>query len=243
MPIEFQTIDKSLIKPFNGILVLGDVHGMFGKFTDALSYAVSNNLYIISLGDLVDYGDHSSYVVDMAYNFVERGQMSIVYGNHERKLYKFFKQRAEGKIRVTVGDALKASIKSFDDRSESVFMMLVDGMANVIRYEHCWFTHGAIHPSLYTRQEMHGIAYNHAMFGEVDNTTPMKPDGYPNRVYNWVKHIPTDHMVYVGHDIRSYIRPFQDGNAIFMDTGCGKGGVLSGMLLDHTGDKKAFITF
>ena len=44
-------------RKYKGALVLGDIHGMYNVFLNAYEYAKQNKLYLISLGDIVDYGD------------------------------------------------------------------------------------------------------------------------------------------------------------------------------------------
>jgi protein phosphatase len=70
-----------------------------------------------------------------------------------------------------------------------------------------------------------------ALYGEP--TGRLQPDGYPERSLRWVDRIPPGIRVYVGHDRRSadgrpYVRRGQSGGeAVFLDTGAGKGGHLS----------------
>jgi hypothetical protein len=68
-----------------------------------------------------------------------------------------------------------------------------------------------------------------ALYGEVDGA--LYPDGKPVRHYNWVDALPNGITAIVGHDKRGNT-PFvhtgaRGGRAIFLDTGCGKGGALS----------------
>jgi len=75
-----------------------------------------------------------------------------------------------------------------------------------------------------------------ALFGETTGRT--QPDGFPERLLRWVNHIPDGMTVYCGHDQRSRDgRPWvtqgdSGGQAIFLDTGAGKGGHLSWIDLD-----------
>jgi len=59
-------------------------------------------------------------------------------------------------------------------------------------------------------------------------------DNLPPRTYNWIDLIPNGFAVVVGHDVRSTGTPLKvvnssGGIAIFLDTGCGKGGHLSSL--------------
>ncbi len=70
-----------------------------------------------------------------------------------------------------------------------------------------------------------------ALFGEV--TGRRRPDGFPERIYNWVARIPAGMSVHCGHDRRSGDgRPYVQvneagGRAVFLDCGAGKGGHLA----------------
>jgi hypothetical protein len=61
----------------------------------------------------------------------------------------------------------------------------------------------------------------------------MQPDGFPERLHDWVDRIPAGYTLYCGHDRRSTDgRPYVQegalgGKAVFLDTGAGKGGHLS----------------
>jgi hypothetical protein len=61
----------------------------------------------------------------------------------------------------------------------------------------------------------------------------MMPDGYPERLHDWVERIPPGFTLYCGHERRTTDgRPFvqhnaDGGRAVFIDTGAGKGGHLS----------------
>ena len=69
------------------------------------------------------------------------------------------------------------------------------------------------------------------LFGQVTGRT--RADGYPERILDWVDRIPSGMTVYCGHDRRSTDgRPYVQhgaagGEAVFLDTGAGKGGHLS----------------
>ena len=92
-----------------------------------------------------------------------------------------------------------------------------------------------------------------ALVGEVDGN--VYEDGYPVRLYNWVDDIPMGKTVIVGHDMRPMfaknllteplvVNNTNGGRAVFMDTGCGKGGKLSGAVyLKDKKDKLMFTEF
>jgi hypothetical protein len=246
MPKFFTNLDEVYIRDnFSGLLILGDVHGILNSFTSAIEYAKSNNLYIVSLGDLVDYGPQSKEVINLAKSLHDENKISIVLGNHERKFQKWVIQNSEGKVRITIKPSIQASINSFANDVPSInnFMTLYSEMKNIIKYKNVYFTHGALHTSIFNSEEFSPEAYQLALFAEVDNTIPKREDGYPNRIYNWVDKMPKDINVYVGHDIRSRENPAVIGSVCFLDTGCGKEGFLSGAVLNIDGTLNQFVRF
>ena len=242
----FKQIDEQHVtNNFRGILVLGDVHGIMPPFEKAVRFASENNLYMVSLGDIVDYGPQSKAVTYLMKMLVDDNRASVILGNHEKKLQKYFVQKKEGEVRIKIKNSLQASIDSFtDEASIEAFFAIHDQMANIMRFKNVYFTHGALHRSVIDNGDQYSaLGYQLALFGEVDNTLPTRADGFPNRVFNWVNDIPEHVRVFVGHDIRSATEPVVHGNATFLDTGCGKEGVLHGAVLDHSGALKEFVNF
>ena len=256
MPNFFKYLDEQhIISNFNGVLCIGDVHGNLEQFQNAVNYAQKNNMFIVSLGDLVDYGDNSKEIIILASNLVYyQNKMTIVEGNHEKKFAKWVKQSKEGNVRVKIKQALQASIDSFgnDEHAISVFMSLHSNMSNIIRFKNTFFTHGALDYTIIDNPSYSPFAYQLSLFGEVDTTLPPREDGFPNRVFNWVKKIPNEISVFVGHDIRSFDAPVVENNVFFIDTGCSKEeryaenpkkGFLSGAVLDTNGKFVNFVRF
>ena len=113
-------------------------------------------------------------------------------------------------------------------------------------YKNFFFTHGGVHPEFWetkkiTKKSMEGVC----LYGQVDNSKQVEWKGqmYAHRVYDWAEAIPKGQIVFVGHD-RSPLKSepdFEDNlkmplvyytkkeeRVIFLDTGSGKGGTLSG---------------
>jgi len=245
MPKFFEYLDENKIDKFSGILVLGDIHGNIEAFTSAVNLATEQNLYVLSLGDIVDYGLHSKECINLAKSLYDEQRISIILGNHERKYQKFIIQNAEGHVRITIKPPIQATIDSFDNDKTTInnFMTLYSDMVNIIKYKNNYFTHGALHKDILIKQEYNPVAYQYALFGEIDPDAPKRESGYPNRVYTWVKNIPTDVRVYVGHDIRDFEKPFEDGSVVFLDTGSSKEGHLSGAILNINGDLIEYRSF
>lgn len=249
MTIFFKDLDQTYINAnFNGYLVLGDIHGMLSPFVNAIKFAKNNNLFIVQLGDVVDYGLHSKEVIHLARQLIEENKAEFILGNHERKLHRYFVQKKNGDVRVKIKPALRASIDSFNtEESISNFFFVHDKMINVLhgfsKNEEVFFAHGGVHPDVIRTHEYSPLGFQYSLFGEVDNKLPVREDGFPNRVFNWIKDIPSNVHIFIGHDIRSMETPVIDCNAFFMDCGSGKGGNLYGAVLDKNFSFKNFQKF
>jgi hypothetical protein len=91
------------------------------------------------------------------------------------------------------------------------------------------FAHAGVYPALWKGEEMTREAENMAFFGETDQVRSTSERRVP--AYTWVDDVPAGHYAVVGHDRRSPYPFVQNnimgGGAVFIDTGCGKGGQLS----------------
>jgi hypothetical protein len=202
-------------------------------------------LYIVQLGDIVDYGSHSRECINLAKSLRDEKRISIILGNHERKFQRYCIQKSEGHIRITIKAPIQATIDSVDDDKKTIdnFMTLYSEMSNVLKFKNVYFTHGALHEDVIKTHEYSGIGYQYALYGQIDPNAPKHDGNYPNRIYAWVDKIPNDVKIFVGHDIRSVHEPIVDGNVTFLDTGSGKGGKLSCTVLNLDGSLKEFKRF
>lgn len=229
-----------IMRGYSGIMAVGDVHGVSHSLRSALDWAVARNLFTVFLGDVIDYGPDSLECVDRIYDQVTQGKAIMVIGNHERKIEKWLDQVKRGQVKVRLSEGNRVTtreIEGLGNDSRRKFEAKFKALLNMSR--HHWvvantmFVHGAAEPEMFEMQcpRLVGRFETFALFGEVDNSVK-RADGYPNRVYNWVDRIPKGKQVIVGHDIRSTVKPLEvsgegGGSAIFMDTGSGKGGVLT----------------
>jgi hypothetical protein len=228
-------------KGFRGITAVGDVHGMLENIKIVYDWAVARNTFILFLGDYIDYGSKSIECVEYIYDLVVRGRAGCVIGNHERKILKWFDQTKNNNYRIQLSPANKTTIDkitAMHDREKNKFECKFRSLLNLSKNHWCIsnvvFTHGAVDPQMFNihSSRLNGKLETYALYGEVDTIEKNRPDGYPNRVYNWVSEIPNGCIAIVGHDIRNTSMPLieknkQGGTVIFLDTGSGKGGKLS----------------
>ena len=110
-------------------LVLGDIHNEYKLFMDALLYAKENNLTIISVGDIVDYGPHAKSTIHLARTIAVTMDAMFIEGNHDNKIYRYLKGND-----VVVSHGMVATINDLesDDTVKENFMFLYEQMKNYI---------------------------------------------------------------------------------------------------------------
>lgn len=217
---------------FSGVTVIGDVHGMHSALQAAMAWARSRNHFIVFLGDVVDYGPGTLECMDDVYRSVMRNEAMFVIGNHERKIMRW----ADGH-RVKLSEGNRVTTMALDSLGETAkakwigrFRGLYQNGSLVRKIGNVAFVHAAAHPAVWRDAPVDRYVENHAFFGEIDEGRPA-PDK-PLLSHRWVDSIPEDHVAVVGHEIRSTQAPVVQrgrakGTALFLDTGCGKGGPLS----------------
>lgn len=225
---------------FKGITVVPDVHGTLESLKSAVLWAQAGGRFILFLGDIIDYGPKPLECVDLVYDLVVRGQALMLIGNHENKIIRWMEQQQTGNVKLHLSEGNQVTIdalESLDEQSRKKWLLKFKALISLSRYhvqlQNMMFAHAAIDSEFwdFDKLMLTGKQKTRAMFGEIDKDKPFV-DKYPNRTYNWVDEIPQGKTVIVGHDIRSTDHPYTQegklgGKAIFLDTGSGKGGVLS----------------
>jgi len=218
-----------------GITVVGDIHGMHQSMLTAIGWSHSRSQGLVLLGDVIDYGHATLQCADEAWRLVTRGEAAMILGNHERKIgrYLALDQQDQKKMKLSPGNkatdqALTRLTQAQRQAWAGRFRGLLWRSRPILRIGTIVMTHAAVHPRYWQGYE-DGPVEEYAMFGEPDLT--VKPPRFATS-YGWVDHVPKDHTVIVGHDIRSMTTPVtvqgqKGGRVIFLDTGCGKGGRLS----------------
>lgn len=250
---------RNMKPPNTGFLVLGDIHGNLPSFKLALEYAEKNDLFIISLGDVVDYGEYSAECFSLLHDRCQLKKATMVMGNHDYKNHRFFKQRRAGNITIKQTTSLTVSVKSFDKHGEETIDRLVSFLDNVphiisfsIGDQRFVFTHAAIDPRFWSTApgdadgKTSKSLTSFSLYGEIDKTVPTREDNRPNRIYNWMDEVPENTNVFIGHDIFDSVKPYynKNGGAVYrIDTGSSKGGYLSGVVVNQDASKKVIKTF
>lgn len=233
---------------FNGILVFGDIHADYESYMKAYYYAKEHNLFFMSLGDLVDRGRFPYEVVMHMDDCVKAGIAGFTMGNHDDKFRRLF---LGNKVSLSV-DARRTLEDVGPDRRDHFLKTYHDMMETPVysglfhKFDDIILAHAASHPAMWEGVTFDKTARSRALVGEADGS--VDDNGLPVRLYNWIEEIPMGKTVIVGHDRKpifdvSITVPLvrtnsNGGKAIFIDTGCGKGGFLTGAVIIH--DKKHF---
>lgn len=235
------TSPGDLWRGFAGLRVVADVHGEAEAFRAAIEGALAADMFVLQLGDLTDYGPDSPGVLRLMFRLLDEGRGMFLLGNHDHKLRRALTGQAVRAQPQGLGVTL-AQLDAAEDGAE----LKARAVAEIARAP-AWirdggrvFVHGGFHPGMLHAaspeaagaEKATGLV-TRAIFGQV--TGRMRPDGFPDRVLDWVDRIPEGVLVVCGHDRRSTDgRPFVaegllGGRCVFLDCGAGKGGHLAWM--------------
>jgi protein phosphatase len=241
----FDNIEQDIRdRGFEKITVIGDVHGMIDDFNHHIDEAKSRNNLIIQLGDVVDYGPDSVKCVSAIYDLVMNGEAIFIIGNHERKLERYIQQFQTGEVRLKLhGGILKTveQLNKLSDKNREIFNQKFTALMNSARFHvrvgNSIFAHGAITTKMWNivSNRLDGKHLNRAIFGETDGNNKDE-EGFPIRLYNWIDEIENGRTAYVGHAYLDLYNPVTKvgklgGKAVFVDTGSGKEGTLSSIVV------------
>lgn len=236
-PLPRHNVAKEIrYRGYTGLCVIGDVHGNLVGLRKAIAYAAKRKLFPLFLGDIIDYTPGSLEAAMIVLDLVAKGEAFAIMGNHERKILKYIiTSRTPDGFRgeLSHGNAVTTNmLKQLpdDDRTswENRFIGLCSLMPHHLVIGDYMFVHGAARPYMFDddvfRFNSPSQAESFAMFGQ---TTGQFINGFPERIYEWIKEIPARKTVVVGHDIRSDLKEKIEinevgGRAIFLDTGSGK---------------------
>lgn len=236
---------------FEGILVFGDVHGEGALFSKALDFALDNNLFMVSLGDLVDGGIHPYFLVESVFSYLNDKSMALVWGNHDDKHYRY----AIGKNVKFSSDALM-TLGTMDDRENKLFTYMYREIfshpltSHYIYLDDFYFVHAAPFSRMFSHiSELTDSEKARCIYGKVSQERA--ENGYYIRDTSWVNDIPTDKTVIVGHDYEAVgtnkrkedlllATNNANGTTVFLDTGCGKSfkGPLTSLILKEDSSGK-----
>jgi predicted phosphodiesterase len=252
-----KTFKKTSVELSN-FFVVGDIHGDYEKFHSAKQYAESNDLLLISLGDILNYGRDGVKIFLEMKDMVASGRALMIAGNHERKIFNYYERVLKGLAPlVQIDDKHRMTIEDFDSMGTSVvesFMSFSYNLPNIIggsvAGKEILFTHGAVN-KLYWKLDRLKDAGNYTKIQKALNNSALFGDfkdsveDAPMENYGWTVFIPSNTEVFVGHlPMNKYTVFCNDAGGVchLIDTGCSKGGYLTGLHYSDTGIKEIQFT-
>ncbi len=228
------TIDD--ISAYHGILAIGDVHSDIRSLEQAANFAIRENLMLLSLGDLVDYGQNPVEVVGLMTELRKDGGGLLAIGNHD---YNFVRHLLENR---PLSAQAQQTLSLIPEAARDKFLTDLTELVNdrpFSDFVHIMGSFRFCHGGYITKLDDNPYKYRGiAMYGQ--STGQLDDEGYPIRKYDWVDDVPGGITAVVGHD-RYPLGVYNDkptmvvgkagGRVLFMDTACSKGGYLSGAIL------------
>jgi protein phosphatase len=224
------TIDRDFDHgPFD---IIGDVHGCYDELAlllKQLGYGVdpvsgrtrsTNGRTAVFLGDLVDRGPNSVWVLRLVMDMVESGTALCIPGNHDYKLMRRLRGhevKASAALEATLAQ-LRAESPSF--RSDVARFLESLPSHFVLDHGRLVVAHAGLPEAMHMRD---GEAVRKfALYGDV--TGERDADGLPIRG-NWAADYHGAALVVYGHT--PVTAPLVQNNTINIDTGCAFGGSLT----------------
>lgn len=236
----------------NRITVIGDIHGEYGMMAEVVQRALNDERHIVFLGDLNDRGPNTPGVVDSVLTLQRYGYATVICGNHDDKMIRW---AMGNQVKATHG--MQETIKQFNDLNDSERSRILTDLTN---YSQDWFefvttggvtfAHGGFHQSMvdnfpeglrFRDKKIAKALVSRANYGKTENPKRENADGFLVRDYSWVDDVLPGHNVVIGHDPVSFTRPVRftgrdGGHTFFVDTGAGKGGIVSAVNADRGAD-------
>ena len=234
-------------------LIIGDVHADYPPLERAINFALSNDLHLISVGDIVDGKEDGAKCVSELNKLLDSGKASIVKGNHEHKIIRALKganvilgpPNMKTMAEMNVNPQFASDFRHMVEKHCKEYIKLNDTT---------YITHGGMHPEFWNAEVLTKKMYDTMMFGQANykKTFWHKGQDYPCRTYDWKDSVPAGIKLYVGHDPAPLSEEpdfdnFQaeplvhvndiGGTTIWLDCGAGKGGDLYGLVVNSSTDE------
>lgn len=197
-------------------LVIGDIHGCFEEFLELLEKAaIGPSDEIISIGDMIDRGPNSPAVLDF---FWTATNASSLFGNHERKHVMAWSGR---------GGLTPSQVLARDQFSPEGYSQAIEYMAalpHVLDLDSALLVHAFLEPRLTLEEQDERVLVGTLGGQRHLEHTYARPWW---ELYKRAKPIIVGHRDYTGNG-----QPLVYRDRVFgIDTGCCKGGRLTGLLL------------
>lgn len=221
---------------FSKIRVIPDVHGNLAGLISILG-TVSPDMFLVFLGDIVDYGPDSWKCVEFIHELVTTGRAIMLRGNHDRKMVRFIEQRMSSEsFSGNISHGMRVTVDQWDRFSYTTrtamghrFLSLVDLSPDWLQLGNWMFAHAAVSSAMINNPQFRATKDSSnettALYGETNGE--VDEVGKPVRTYEWTFRIPDPYSAMVGHQIRSLSDPViqcipNGGKVVFLDTGSSK---------------------
>jgi len=226
---------KEIFNKWNGITVVGDVHGEINRLLSVVNWVKKRNNFLILLGDLINYGENSIECINLVYDMINKNECQVLLGNHDQKIYNWFigkKINIYKPVEETINKFTSLSKREFDILKMK-FKTIINNGAIALKYKNCYFVHACLNEKI-----KNALSNNIPLEKEDINICVLgnnfnKKNNNENDKLNisWIENIPKNCTVFVGHNyicnIPVIMKNSLGSKCIFMDTGSGKGGKLS----------------
>jgi len=219
--LAYGSLIDQLGSKYDGIRVIGDVHGQYEAYEEAVKDAIVNNLFPVQLGDLVDRGEGSYECLATALWLREQGHGLFIAGNHEHKHYRYMLDE-----NLEIKPHHIPTIKQLENLSNDELFLFLEFMQQknyVIKWENFRFSHASYNPLFeknenLSKKELRFI-HQYALYGPHYNLILEEP----KLKYSWIEDIPKGVVCIVGHttfDDITLVENDNGGIVYFIDIGC-----------------------
>jgi protein phosphatase len=217
--------------------IIGDIHSCYLEFIELLEklgYKPNDNIYehpegrkVVSVGDIMDRGDHPVATFTLIKDMVESNNMLTVRGNHCEKFWKWAKGNG-----VTLNHGLDKTVRDFEstkyDKGEIIeffnkvpyYRILDNGKLIIV---HASWRDNNIYKDPFDAKSLKGDCLYGPTTGERDHY------GLPIRI-NWAEKRRVNNnspLIIYGHQMHRDVQALN--GAINIDTGCVFGGKLTAL--------------
>ena len=210
--------------------VLGDIHGCYEDLLEVLEKVNFNyeQDHLISLGDLCDRGPKTWEVIEL---LTKINNLILIEGNHDQWLKTYLKCNHNIKPQIWLQNGGDTTLKSYyynNFRNEDKHLKLLESALPYYVKDNICFVHGGFDPNFYIAdQNKETLCWDREFVQEVmDKQTSeiIKTKDKFDKIF--IGHTPT---IYFKDKLtkKPIITPIVKNGVINIDTGCGKGAILT----------------
>ncbi|MCK9279087.1 MAG: metallophosphoesterase [Melioribacteraceae bacterium] len=209
------------------VAVIGDIHGCYYTLVELYKKIVKKypRIKIITVGDLVDRGNHSRDVI----NFIIENNIKFTPGNHDYMFYHFFKEPSSVFARSWLFNGSESTLESYEHYENDIFahIDLISKAPLYMDLDDCFISHA-------------GVSKTYRKFLPSDykeNLSVLEPliidDLRSDKGILWNRDPLLDlgKIQVVGHTKQSQITVVEESNSWYIDTGACVGNNLSAIIV------------